>query len=120
MMYSFFEKFKDWFYLPEVINGAITNWLAFPLTIKKDAPFTRYEFLQHLESCGIQTRVLFSGNITRHPIYKGTRYEVVGRLENADFVMANGLLLGCHHGMDEKQVSYVTSSVSKFLGKYKI
>lgn len=119
IIYNWFAHFySEWFYLPELIKGAETNWLAFPLTIKKDAPFTRYEFLEYLEKNGIQTRVLFSGNITRHPIYKDCRYEVVGDLENADLVMANGFLLGCHHAMSEKQAEYMCMVAKEFLDKY--
>lgn len=114
-----FKEYEEWFHLPELIEGATTNWLAFPLTIKKDAPFTRYEFLEHLEANGIQTRVLFSGNITRHPIYKDVKYEIKGSLENADFVMSNGLLLGCHHAMTMDQALYMMDQARVFLDRYK-
>lgn len=116
---KFFSNYEQWFHLPELIEGADTNWLAFPLTIKKDAPFSRYFFLKHLEEKGIQTRVLFSGNITRHPIYKNVRYEVLGGLETADFVMSNGLLLGCHHAMTAEQAEYMCQKAEEFLRKCK-
>lgn len=112
---DFFQVYEDWFYLPDLLPGAETNWLAFALTIKPEAPFTRYQILEHFEKKGIQTRVLFSGNITRHPIYKQSRYGVVGSLENADLVMANGFLLGAHHGLSEEQVQYVCDSAREFL-----
>jgi hypothetical protein len=67
-LYSFFRKYDAYFYLPDLIDQASTNWLAFPLTIRSNAPFSRYDLLKQLELDGIQTRVLFSGNITRHPI----------------------------------------------------
>lgn len=115
----FFTLWKQFFHLPYLFDEkVITNWLAFPLTIVHDAPFTRYEFLKHLEAHGIQTRVLFSGNITRHPVYKGIDFRIFGRLVNADFVMANGLLLGCHQGMDREQVDYLCKVAGEFLQKY--
>ncbi|TAL48106.1 hypothetical protein EPN87_01450 [archaeon] len=102
-----------------MIPGAETNWLAFPLTIKEDAPFKRYDFLKHMESKGIQTRVLFSGNITRHPVYKRQlKHRVSGNLENADHIMAAGLLLGCHNGLKPADVEYMTQSASEFLEKF--
>jgi len=91
------------------------------LTIKKDAPFTRYDFLHHLENDGIQVRVLFSGNITRHPVYKNVimKHVVSGWLATADFVMARGLLLGAHHGMSVKDAEYMCNSAERFLSVFK-
>lgn len=117
----FFYKYKQFFHLPYTYDDKVkTNWLAFPLTITHDAPFTRYEFLEHLEKNGIQTRVLFSGNITRHPVYRDNPnlWRAASTFENADFMMANSLLLGCHHGMDEQQVTYLCQTADAFLSKY--
>ncbi len=117
-MKDYFSSFKKWFYLPELLSHAETNWLAFPLTIKKEAPFKRYDFLRFLEEKGIQTRVLFSGNITRHPLYKGTKYRIVGALDNADHIMSSGLLIGCHHGLTKQDVNYVINTSDKFLSSH--
>jgi CDP-4-dehydro-6-deoxyglucose reductase, E1 len=118
-LYQFFIRFEDWFYMPKLIEGATTNWLAFPLTIKEGAPFTRYELLRHLESKGIQTRVLFSGNIIRHPVYKrnGFMWRSASPLKNADYIMANGFLLGCHQGMGQEEVDYIAEAVEEFFKK---
>lgn len=117
-MRNFFSNYSNWFHLPTLIPGAETNWLAFPLTIKKKAPFTRYDFLRHLEGKGIQTRVLFSGNIVRHPILKRVKYRVSGSLENADQIMSSGLLIGCHQGLSKKDVDYILNSAKEFLSGY--
>lgn len=109
------KKYDDKFYLPELIDGAETVWLALPLTIKPNAGFTRYELLEYLEKQGIQTRVLFSGNITRHPIYKSVKYEVASDMKNADYVMANGFLLGAHHGISEEDATYVCEKIGEFI-----
>lgn len=116
---AFFQEYEDFFELPTLIDGATTNWLAFPLTIREGAPFTRYDFLKHLESKDIQTRVLFSGNITRHPVYKqnGFLWRAASDFGNADYIMANGFLLGCHQGMDKPQVDYVIKSSQEFLNR---
>lgn len=113
---KFFLRFENWFYTPRLIRGATTNWLAFPLCIKEGAPFKRYDLLKHLEADGIQTRVIFSGNITRHPVYKKNNYswKIASPLTNADYIMANGFLLGCHQGMGNKEVNYIASSFKKF------
>ena len=89
------------------------------MTIKRDAPFTRYEFLKELEKNGIQTRVMFSGNITRHPVYKSIKYKIASKLTNSDTIMSSGFLLGCHHGMSVKDAQLVINSSDKFLSQYK-
>lgn len=117
---EFFSKYGEWFYLPYLIEEATTNWLAFPLCIKEGAPFTRYDLLEHLEADGIQTRVLFSGNITRHPVYKKNgSWRVASSLDKADYIMANSFLLGCHQGMNETEIEIITSSAKKFFSKFK-
>jgi CDP-6-deoxy-D-xylo-4-hexulose-3-dehydrase len=110
---DFFKQYEDYFYLPYLIKGAQTNWLAYPLTIK-NAPFTRYELLEYLEKNGIQTRVLFSGNITRHDAYRGYLKEFI----NADYIMANGFLLGCHQGLEKKDIEYVKKIFKDFFNRY--
>lgn len=119
LMKKFFGQYYEWFYLPYLTSGAETNWLAFPLTIRKEAPFKRYDFLKYMESKGIQTRVLFSGNITRHPLYKKIEHRIQGSLENADEIMRSGLLLGCHHGMTDEDIAYVLDSAEQFLSAYR-
>lgn len=115
---SYFGKYEKWFYLPYTLDSMETTWLAFPLTIKKDAPFDRYHFLKYLEESSIQTRVLFSGNITRHPAYKKIAYRIVGTLENADYIMANSFLIGCHQGLSKGDINYLTKKIEIFLKRY--
>ena len=117
LLHFHFRKYRKWLYLPEVIEGAETNWLSFALTIKEEAPFTRYDLLKHFENDGIQVRVLFSGNITRHPVYKNSNlsWRSSGSFVNSDHIMANGFLLGCHHGMGIKEVKIITNSFDSFI-----
>lgn len=116
---DYFDTYDKWFYPPTLVAGAKTNWLAFPLTIKADAPFTRYDFLKHMEEKGIQTRVLFSGNITRHPVYKNIPFKVSGSLKNADTIMASAFLFGCHQALKKSDIEYIKKSAEQFLKKYK-
>ena len=84
------------------------NWLAVPLQSEK-----RYELLHFLEDNNIQTRVTFAGNVTRHPIYR----EYLQEFKNSDTIMANGFLLGAHHGMVLEDVDYVCSKIKEFFNK---
>jgi CDP-6-deoxy-D-xylo-4-hexulose-3-dehydrase len=84
------------------------NWLAIPLQYSE-----RMGLLNHLEESGIQTRVTFSGNITRHPAFRGYFKE----FSNSDEIMKHGFLLGCHHGMSLYDVDYVCSKIREFITK---
>ena len=81
------------------------NWLAIPLQCD-----CRLELLTYLEEQDIQTRVTFAGNVTRHPIYR----EYLQEFENSDIIMANGFLLGAHHGMTLEDVDYVCDQIKYF------
>lgn len=117
---KYFKNYEEFFTLPTVIEGADTNWLAYALTIKEDAPFNRYDLLKYLDSSGIQVRVLFSGNITRHPVYKanGFNWRAATDLTESDKMMANGFLIGAHHGMGEPETDYVQEVAESFLHKF--
>src|SRR3990167_2337219 len=67
---KFFQKYEKFFILPRQDKRVRTQWLAFPLTIKKDAPFTRLEIVTFLEKNNIQTRPIFTGNIMKQPGFK--------------------------------------------------
>lgn len=108
-LYNFFEQFM--FVIPPKSQFE-PNWLAFPL-ILKDAPFTRFELVNYLETNGIQTRPIFSGNICRHPAFRDEA--LIDSFPNADYVMSNGLLLGIHQGLDEDQLDYIKTTFSNFL-----
>jgi len=81
------------------------NWLAIPLQCEN-----RMELLSFLEANNIQTRVTFSGNITRHPAFRDHLQE----FETSDRIMRNGFLLGCHHGMTTDDVDYVCLKIKEF------
>jgi len=68
--YHFFKQYENWFSLPEQTPETRTGWLAFPLIVKENAPFNRKEMQIALEKEGIQTRVVFTGNILRQPGFK--------------------------------------------------
>ena len=102
----FLEKFSEKeqpFILPD--DSIKPNWLAMPLIVKD-----RLGLLTFLENNNIQTRVCFSGNITRHPMYR----EYLCPFTNSDQIMAEGCLLGAHHGMNEEDVDYVCGKIMEY------
>jgi len=94
--------------VPQILlpdDSMCPNWLAIPLQCND-----RLDLLNFLEENNIQTRVTFSGNITRHPAYRS----YLNSYENSDTIMKNGFLLGCHHGMTEEDVDYVCLKIKEF------
>jgi CDP-6-deoxy-D-xylo-4-hexulose-3-dehydrase len=113
---KFFAEYEDWFVLPEERDDVTTCWLAYPLTIRENAPFDRQEIVRYLEQNRIQTRSLWSGNLLKHPGFS----EINARLPLEDYssankVMQDSFVIGAHQSMDNSDVDYVTETVSEFL-----
>tara|TARA_Y100001968_G_C19445484_1_gene765144 strand:+ start:1480 stop:2682 length:1203 start_codon:yes stop_codon:yes gene_type:complete len=113
---KFFNTFSEYFLNPVVTPGANTAWLAFPILIKKNAPFSRKQFQIFLEERQIQTRVVFTGNILRQPMCKDIKYRVTNQgLSNADEVMERGVLLPVHHGLTDQMFERLHSTIADFI-----
>jgi CDP-6-deoxy-D-xylo-4-hexulose-3-dehydrase len=117
-LYDFFRQYEEWFLLPRSHPDAVPTWLAFPLTIREKAPFTRLEFVLHLEQHGIQTRPIFTGNILRQPGFRKLAERARSEYPAADAIMQRGLLLGCHHGMTGEELEYVKEIITGFLREH--
>ncbi len=113
--YAFFKAYEDWFELPRQMPESRTGWLAFPLTIRPDAPFTRRQLQTWLEQCDIQTRPVFTGNILRQPAMKSVNLRASPEgYPVADDVMRGGVLLACHHGLEEAHLDYMHARFEEF------
>ena len=113
---NFFKKFNNFFNLPEQYSGVKTPWLAFPLVIKKNKLFNRKKMQIFFEKNNIQTRTIFTGNILRQPAMKNRYYKKHNNCEDvANDVMKNGILIGCHQGMNKKQLDYICNTFLKFI-----
>ncbi|HXT84004.1 MAG TPA: DegT/DnrJ/EryC1/StrS family aminotransferase, partial [Verrucomicrobiae bacterium] len=120
VLHKFFSQYEKYFILPVQDPKVETQWLAFPLTLRENAPFSRLDIATFLEKNNIQTRVIFTGNILRQPgfkniVHKGLR----SGYPQADAVMKRGLLIGCHHGMEKEHLDKLMDTVSAFLDNYK-
>jgi CDP-6-deoxy-D-xylo-4-hexulose-3-dehydrase len=104
----YLENMKDTTYYTLPDDSKKPNWLAIPLMCPD-----RLECLKFLEANGVQTRVCFAGNMTRHPAWR----EYLEEFDGADKVMREGFLLGAHHGMSLEDVDYVTNLLKKFESK---
>ncbi len=112
---NFFKNYAEFFILPNQLEGSRTGWLAYPMIVKEDAPFTRTELQIFLEKRNIQTRTIFTGNILRQPGFKNIVCKRVSEYPNADRVMNGGILLACHHGLTQEMLDHVHESAKLFL-----
>lgn len=115
-MRVFFEQYEEYFILPKQLPDSRTGWLAFALTIRETAPFIRRDLQIFLENRNIQTRTVFTGNITRQPGFKNLPHHAAKNgYPESDKVMRGGMLLACHHGLNEEQIAHVMESINLFM-----
>jgi CDP-4-dehydro-6-deoxyglucose reductase, E1 len=114
--YNFFKKYPDIFCLPTQDKNIVTGWLSYPILINNKSNINRSDLQVYLEKRGVQTRPIFTGNLLRHPMMKNKIYKkVTNSFTNSDFVMKNGILIGCHQGLTKREVDYVTRQIINFL-----
>ena len=115
---EFFSEL-DYFILPKQHQSTETAWLAFPLTISHDAPFSRLEIIKHLEKNKIQTRPIFTGNALRQPAFKNILHKNLEmEFPNANNIMKNSFLVGCNQGLSLAHIEKMMEVFRSFLDKY--
>lgn len=109
-LYMALKDLDDIFVLPEATPHSNPSWFGFPLAVRNEAPVTRNQVVQVLESRKIATRLLFGGNLLRQPAYRDLRCRVVGDLPNTDFVMNNVFWVGVYPGITEAMIDYMADT----------
>ena len=110
-----FSKYVDYFILPKATEGSDPAWFAFPVTIRKNANFTRTELTTYLSENLIETRNLFGGNLLRQPAYLNTKHRKIGNLENTDRIANDTFFLGTFPGINSEQIEYTMNIINKFV-----
>lgn len=105
--------------LPEASENADPSWFGFLMTAKEGTD--RGRLVRYIEGKGIQTRMLFAGNLIRHPCFdelrsKGEGYRIVGELTNTDRIMRDSFWVGLYPGMTEEKLSYMAEMILEGLG----
>ena len=114
--YAFFEQYADKFIVPTTLPETETTWICYPLQIRPETGWSRKALQVHLEDNGVFSRVIFSGNITRHPMLKGRDFRVHPTgLANADQIMEFGIMLPCHPTMTDEDCAYVQQLIIQFV-----
>ena len=117
------RDFDEFFILPEAAENSEPSWFGFMLTIREKAPFTRDDIVNHLATNKVQTRMLFAGNLLKHPCFDemrrtGKGYRVTGTLINTDVIMNRSFWVGVYPGMCSSKLEYIVDIIKNFLGKF--
>lgn len=107
---------EDKHILPEATDNSDPSWFGFLLTVRAGSGLTRDQIVNHLESKGVQTRMLFAGNLIKHPCFdemrrEGKGYRVVGDLATTDQIMNNTFWIGVYPGMTEEMIAYIVEAI---------
>lgn len=113
-LYSGLKGYEDRLILPQWQEEADPSWFCFPITIRKNAGFRREDLTLFLEKAGIQTRLIFAGNILRQPAFEDIKCRIVGSLKNTDMIMNNSFFIGVYPGITEKNIEYIINQFSLF------
>lgn len=110
---------EDRFVLPEATPNSDPSWFGFLLTVREGAGFTRDQIVQHLEARGIQTRMLFAGNLIKHPCFDemrrdGRGYRTAGNLESTDRIMRDTFWVGVYPGLTAAMTDHMIGTVREF------
>lgn len=109
------EAVSDKVILPEPADGSVPSWFGFLISLREDSGLNRNQVTHYIEDHNIQTRLLFSGNLLKHPCFDQLRetdaYRVVGNLETTDFVMNNTFWVGVYPGMTDEKIDYIVQII---------
>jgi CDP-6-deoxy-D-xylo-4-hexulose-3-dehydrase len=104
------------FTLPRLTEGVDTGWHMFPLLVRPEGGVRRSELQQWMEGHGVDTRMVWTGNVTRQPAFRDVSHRVpAGGLPNADRVMRQGLVLPNNHSMSDDDCHYIGECLAGFV-----
>lgn len=112
---------KEYLELPSACEGSRPSWFGFLMTCKNG--LDRNGMVQYLENKGIQTRMLFAGNLLKHPCFdemrkSGEGFRVVGELKNTDRIMNDTFWIGLYPGMSEDMLAYMAEMIKEYIAVF--
>lgn len=115
-IYDGLSELSDRLILPRAEDNSDPSWFGFFIVCRENV--NRNELVQFLENHKVQTRMLFSGNMIKHPCFDelrktGEGYRVVGELKNTDYIMNNAFWIGVYPGMTEKKLDYMIKVIKE-------
>lgn len=115
-LYKGLEEASDKLILPEACPGSRPSWFGFLITCREGV--SRNQVVQYVESKGIQTRMLFAGNLTKHPCFdqmreSGEGFRITGELTNTDRIMEDTFWVGVYPGMTDEMIDYMAKTIKE-------
>ena len=111
------EDVQNKLILPEPAENSKPSWFGFLISVRSEAGIERNKVTRYIEEHNIQTRLLFSGNLIKHPCFDQIRgtdaYRVVGNLQNTEFIMNNTFWLGVYPGMTDEMIDYMAKIIKE-------
>lgn len=106
--------------LPEPCDNAFPSWFGFLITCREGVE--RGKIVSYIEGKGIQTRMLFAGNLIKHPCFdqmrkSGKGYRVIGNLENTDRIMRDTFWIGVYPGMTDEMIDFMVQTIKEALAE---
>ena len=113
------EGARDRLILPEPAENSVPSWFGFIVSVRPESGLERNAVTRYIEDHNIQTRLLFSGNLIRHPCFDSIRgtdaYRVSGGLEATEFIMRNAFWVGVYPGMSDTKIDYMARIILEAL-----
>lgn len=120
-LYASLESVQDKIILPEPAENSCPSWFGFLISVKPETGIKRNNITKYIEEHNIQTRLLFSGNLIKHPCFDQIRntdaYRVVGTLENTEYIMNNTFWVGVYPGMTDEMIDYMAKVIIKAISQ---
>ena len=114
-LYKALKPLSDKLILPQSASNSDPCWFGFMISIRPESGLDRNSITKYIEGHNVQTRLLFSGNLIKHPCFDQIRntdsYRVVGDLKNTDFVMNNSFWIGVYPGMTDAMIDYMVQVI---------
>ncbi len=116
VLWAGLAEVQDQIILPEAAEGSDPSWFGFMMTVQNGAD--RQNVVRYVEEKGVQTRMLFAGNLIKHPCFdqmraEGKGYRTVGTLKNTDRIMNDSFWVGVYPGMAEEMLDYMVKTIKE-------
>ena len=116
-LHNALKNLQDKIILPEPALNSFPSWFGFLITLKPECNLSRNDITKYIEHHNIQTRLLFSGNLIKHPCFNQIRgsvaYRVVGELPQTDYIMNNTFWVGVYPGMTDEMIDYMAKIITE-------
>ncbi len=116
-LYQALKPLEDKIILPAPAENSEPSWFGFLISVRPECGYDRNQVTKYIEAHNVQTRLLFSGNLIKHPCFdsiRGTdRYRVSGGLENTDYIMNHTFWVGVYPGMTDEMIDYMAKVIKE-------